>query len=427
MPVYYPRARVVLQVLWEDWADGSREESSTYDVVPRSVTVERNGIREADTWRVELDYQDLPFDPRAVRQMLVASYLDHVGAPNARIRVESRRDLAAIGYHDDLSMRLDEGGEVVTIEGRDYTGLLLDHAWGTASVDVSRPLSQVLQSVLDAVPAAARLDLYFEGGAERVVLANRIGKKRWSPAGRDDDAWTVLVDLCQAAGFLAYVDIDRIVVAPPPTTIPAPAGFVYGENVSSLDLRRNIAEVRTKQVRVVSWDPSAGKATEATFPKKPVVVKKRVDEKGKVKTENAALITFNVSGPWSVRDLEGMAERIYTDRAKEQVEGELRTREMTGLYDRKLTRLKNGDAVEVRVKRGVAQAVAGLDDASARAKLTAPPWSMSQEQASAILTGRKQAEGLATTFYVRSARHEWSRTDGYTLTATITNYVGSRR
>jgi len=50
----HPRAGVILDVLLEDYGNGSQGEVHTIEVVPRSVTIERNDHRTADTFEATL-------------------------------------------------------------------------------------------------------------------------------------------------------------------------------------------------------------------------------------------------------------------------------------------------------------------------------------------------------------------------------------
>src|SRR3990167_868395 len=62
---------------------GSSDDELTWQigaVLPQSCSVERNGIRAADTFKVELPFHDFPFDPRLVRAIGVEVYVGVVSA-----------------------------------------------------------------------------------------------------------------------------------------------------------------------------------------------------------------------------------------------------------------------------------------------------------------------------------------------------------
>ena len=52
---FIPRAGVVLDVLLEDYGDGTTGTLHTIECVPRSVEIERNDHRSADTFSLDLD------------------------------------------------------------------------------------------------------------------------------------------------------------------------------------------------------------------------------------------------------------------------------------------------------------------------------------------------------------------------------------
>ena len=97
---YYPRAAVVLTVLLEDWADGSGNDTLTVEVVPRTLEWVRNHAREADTFRVSVDWRDLPIDPRAARSILVTAAVADAGTAGGTLRYD-RSNAVVMGYADE--------------------------------------------------------------------------------------------------------------------------------------------------------------------------------------------------------------------------------------------------------------------------------------------------------------------------------------
>lgn len=421
--VYYPRCQATLLVLLEDWKDGSDESLYEIHVIPRRVEVERNSMLEADVFRMEIDHRDLPLDPRSLRQAHVKVYLDNVTDPSRTLKRKAT-NAAFLGWVDEPQVRLEDSGEVVTLEGRDYTGAFLDYVWGAEPVNTTRPLELVIGGILTVVPGAAKLKVVFTTGASSIIVADRIGRTKYAPKGSQDSAWQVIVDLCGLVGLLPVIELDTLHIRSASEFGQTASSFVYGENVARLTMRKKFAAAKTLQVRVRCWDEQAREAREGTYPTKPLVVSKRIGTDGKVTTEAAPLITHNISGTFSTADLVDMAQQIFERSARQQIEGELETREMESLTNDKLVRVANGSSLELRIQRGALQRIAGLTDADARRVLTRGELAMDPAVVDALLAGRRRAEDLATRFYVQTARHTWSRDEGYTLSISFISYLG---
>lgn len=419
---YYPRCRVVLELLLEDFADGASSELHHVDLVPRSVLVRRNSHREADTFRVELDYRDFPFDPRALRQVRVAVSLGHVSGPDSELGEE---DLVCLGLVDEPESQLSEGGERVQLEGRDFTGLLLDHTWGGAALDVQRPLSAVVDSLLEATPGAAGLLREYTNGADALVLADILGRTKWAPASEQDDAWTVLADLVAVAGLYPVVELDTLHIRKAGQYQRRSVSMRYGANLSRLTFRRRFNGHQTRQVRVVSWDEVAGESRAATWPREPVVLRQKIGADGRVSTDKAPVIDYFVTGSYGTDELELVAESIYEEAARQQVQGSLETHDLTDLEGAEdLSKVANGDQVVVRLGKAFTSSVEHLRHHEAVDALTRGSDAMIPSVAEALVTAMELAESEAVAFYIERATHRWSREDGYSLEATFINFVG---
>ena len=134
----YPRCRVRLQLLLEDWT-GTGAGSQTFDLAvdPIEVTIERNDHRTADKATVTLDLRDFPFDPRTYRACRVTVYLADVADPAGEL---SDLDAQFIGFVDLPRTSRTAQGSQVDLECRDYTGVFLDTRWTAGAVDITRPL-----------------------------------------------------------------------------------------------------------------------------------------------------------------------------------------------------------------------------------------------------------------------------------------------
>ena len=153
MAAFYPRCDVVLEILLEDFADGDGETVLDIVTVPRSATWIRDHQRSADTFELELDYRDLPIDPRLARAIRVSILCADVGAPDARLDPDNDNHRAFLGFVDQPETLLDDSGERVRLEGRDYTALFLDTTW---SGEHTRHQPPGLEELINADPPHRR-------------------------------------------------------------------------------------------------------------------------------------------------------------------------------------------------------------------------------------------------------------------------------
>lgn len=434
----HPRCGVVLDALLEDFGDGSSGQVVTVEAVPRMAEIRRNDHRSADTVRIELDASRFPFDPRALRSVRVRVLLGDVGSPDGRLAIDDARFMAFIGFVDVPELKMSAAGAVVSLEGRDYTGVFLDTRWSGAAIDIARPLGDVIAEIVGSVPGTDGLVIGYSRGAESLDLPTVIGRTKFS-AQSDDDVWTLLCDLCGRAGLIPVIELDMLLILTPAdfgvdratflsseTFAPNKATFRYGENLVSLRYKRSFIESKSKQVEVRCFDETSRRTTIVRYPEQPLVTRRKVGADGKVTTETAPILPWYVSGAHTEADLLAVAERIYTEAARQQVEIELETREMRDLDDQvDVPILGNGDRVRVTLGDGLASGIAGMSRAEAVAFLTRGRDPMTEATASAIVDACARAEKLAVEFYLREAVHKWTHDDGYTFSATLINYVGS--
>jgi hypothetical protein len=419
---YYPRARVYLEVLLEDFAGGADQQLHPLEAVPVDVEVVRNHHREADTARIELEYSQFPLDPRTIRAAQVVVLMGNVSSPGDELALTSTEHRVFLGFVDEPQITLDEDGDSVVLEARDATALWLDYRWPSgAGIDIARPLSDVVDEFLATVPGVAAMTVEWSEGAAVTVLADIVGRTKWSPQP-GDDSWTLLVELLGLAGMIPVVELDKLAVKAAADVRTTTAQFVYGSNVARLTYRRRLHKARSGQVLVRCWDEQAREMRESIYPATPATTRTKVGVDGKVATESDPIMPYYVSGSLSQADLDALAASVYEQAARKQIEGEVETYDLTDLHElTNLWLLGNGDQLEVRLGRTESYYLEGMSHGEAVAWLEGEGWA--SDVAEAYVSSREQAESLATSFYVRRATHRWSRTDGYSGRYEFINYV----
>ena len=144
--------------------------SQVLGIIPRSVTVELPGYRQAGTFSIELSYQDFPLDPRVLRAVRVFIYLGAVSASDfgsgilegmsegegrgaRRSVLQAGPDnLLIVGLADSINVEHNESGHIVRIEGRDLRGVLLDakiDAGTLDKIDLKQTIDKVVSDIVN--------------------------------------------------------------------------------------------------------------------------------------------------------------------------------------------------------------------------------------------------------------------------------------
>ena len=428
----YPRCTVLLDVLMEDYGTGTGA-SYPIEVTPRSVDIVRNDHRTADTCRISLDLRDFPFDPRTFQSARVRVLLGDALAPTAGITIN---DAQFVGFVDTPDASRSEGGDVVTLECRDYTGVFLDQKWDGSAIDVTLPLDVVVEGIVGAVPGASGLVVGFSKGAAATVIATVIGRPKFAPQA-GDDVWTVLCDLCGRAGLVPVFELDMLLILTPAdfgvdrttflaTTVltPVRASFVYGRDIVRLGYRRRFKEARTLQVEVRAYDPTKRVTQIASYPPAPIVTKRKVSTTGKVSTTAAPVLPYYVTGSYTPAALAALAQSIWTEAARQEIEIDLETAEMWTAEGVAVPTIGNGTRLTVTVANSIATMVEGESAGGAVARLSIGDRALAPDVATAFVASLAAADSLTVQFYVKAATHTWSRENGYKCAITAINFVG---
>lgn len=309
--------------------------------VPKNATVELNGTRQAGKFRLTFDFRDLPIDPRIVQNVGVEIHLGTIpagqwargqegqvsdlGRPLSKLPTRnagggiSLDTLVMQGNVDNWSVTHGETGSEIVLEGRDIRGLLLDLKLPPedfAAVDLSQPITKVVQQILDKTPTKLGLKISVvapveewsarggipspgvKDGSTRVRL-DAAGKKSRSTlagataAGGSGDrisVWDMITKYCYLVGAVPYFYGEELWLRPARNvyetfraikegTYPLPfaggkqraikvsdsAGnaieklvsvrhLVYGRDISELSYERNYQRVAAPTIELVSID-----------------------------------------------------------------------------------------------------------------------------------------------------------------------------
>lgn len=418
MSFYYPRATMGLEVLLEDFSlisDASKQKTYPLIVQPKTVTVNVNDYKTADSFTTELDYKNFPFDPRSIRACGVTIYAQDMqsltlfdGSDNELI--PTKDNIRFQGFVDKDKVSFDDNSGVIHLEGRDYTALLIDQKYKeNAPVYMTQPLDRQIQSYLETFPATQKIKIVNLTGGVLPTLGkfypdfgsakktDALSKSKLAGAknvGRHETYWEIIQDLVARAGLICYIHLDELIITTPRNLYSPDKDikFFMGKNLKSLSFERKLGRLKGFNVRVISR--FGKKITTASIPeeatpawcksfgieRKPVRVP-QLKTDGTIDKDNdqpAPYFTFPIPNIASKDQLILIGQTTFEDYSRQQLEGSFETHEMVGhagtqigdpnfiAYD--LTNLQVGQPLCIEIENDDLNAISRLASTAQRSQ-----------------------------------------------------------
>lgn len=394
MSVSFPQGVITLRVLLEDFSTKSvrLQKTHRWTVVAKNLKVNLNSYMEADTFSATIDYKNLPFDPRIIRSCGVSIYLEN---KKQIFNLETGRNLDAIrpsannvifqGFADTDKIELSSDSRTVTLEGRDFTSLLIDREYLGEPIGVVDRVDYVVRTLLDQLPQT-KVDSSQPGSGLEIELVGLTDEdiprlSQLAPGKGSLDGfvnprgkrsyWDKIQEIINNSGLIAYVAIDRLIITKPRNLYDRSKSkvFVYGRNMSNLEFERKLGRQKGFNVRVVSlndktvlearipeeateeWSRETGVVRQPislpvakapgkgnqeqgqTFTAVPNYLQPPASPSGQPvveeqKAEPAPYITFKIRDVADKDHLVKIGEKIYEELGRQQIEGKLTTKEM---------------------------------------------------------------------------------------------------
>lgn len=286
--VFYPRCRAMLSIVFDGYeADqlGSVERPEIIWVLPKSCTVHCNKYNQADSWQMVFSAVDLPHDPATVRAGDAEIYMYDAGSMDDSTMVLSRQlpnpimgdgsftqdhEPLIVGLFDEHSLEMSNDGKWVTLQGQDYTQLLLRH-WPPAKgthrarrIPVGQRLDHWAAAILAEVEPTGKMQVKVAGGYEMkvglpVVGASEIvGHKRGIPIQQETTYFDVLMKVCTRHGYICYVSGLNLVIDRPKNitdiTTHDVKHMAWGNNIENLSLTRKLGKEKVPRLIMKCWD-----------------------------------------------------------------------------------------------------------------------------------------------------------------------------
>jgi hypothetical protein len=390
---YRPRALAVLTVA------GADDAPVTFPVRVRRAVLDSNDHNHADTLRISAEWRDAGVDPRLLSDATCDFYLGSAD-DTGRWR-PGPASLRFCGIAVRVGRVAEEGsGFVAELDFQDYTRFFLKaKPFGSSGIpDYAQTLDAAWRRIVGQTPGADVLSdrLVLQGVDSYPTLGNavapRFAKLGKVPTKPETDAWAVWQQCVGMLGLISYVRKDQVIVttATDYYTAGDPPRLVWGRNLLSLAESRD-ADRAGRGVGLTSFDPLSGTTIEALFPPlgDPRVMRNKV---AAAKAGDPAAIRqaeerdyFAYPGVTKVDLLLTLAERVWEERSRQELEGTLRTAEMNvatqsgANFD--LLSLGAGDVLRVEFEQKDKEALSAIPTTQGRI---------------AYLTRRGYSEGAAT-------------------------------
>lgn len=402
---YYPRCIVVLEAVLSDINTGvpKPKRIETITLEPKSATVERNPIEQADTARVEFEFGRFPMDPRAIRDIRVSVYIDDVKHPRRSV-FANRSALRFVGFVDMPENSHDDKGDTTTLTARDYRGRLLDTPFTDSKVDATKRISEIARAAVNAVPGYETFAIKVDSDP---TLRSYTDKSTWTPPS-GASIWDVLVVLAHTVGLVAWFDLDTLRIGDPRKVEPDEVKILrFGENVKEMGFRRNMNPMVRKAIEMRGTNPNTRQVTSARWPVKP-----RAGE---------AVIVYPSSSPATHAQLQAMAQRVYESRERAQIEGSISTGAMLDSNGADMLDTAAGSGVYVNYRDASMAHLLGESEQTIVDRMVAN--GIDRESARALAHAYINAAEFRPLFYVRRCAIKWARSGGFGLTIDVENFV----
>jgi hypothetical protein len=425
--LWYPRVEAQLEVVFD--GRGTPDSNTLLvDARPKSANVSRNGYAEADTWSMEFDARSLPFDPDLIRGCAAAIFMFSADSLDDRREFAVPANRMILGLCDEASLELGKDGQVIRLEGRDATALLLDQEWDPRlRIPAGRPLDVTVQQIADkAVPPGGRFHfkVIYESddrpSPPLVGSTRRSTKKQglWVKPGKT--YWDVAYQVALDHGFIAFVRDDTIFVTDPRTqtrkSLEVAPKLAYGRNLLELKVSRKFGKERIPQITIRTTDPKTRQRVEVVYP-----ARHENPKTGLGTTKDETAVYPAPAGVFDETDLRHYAKTLYDTMARAEATYHFETKHLTGLdngFD--LFKLDAGTPVYLGFDPFNAEQMRVLSAAQRAEHIRSLGYS--DRLAEFIADHYDRLTQFEEAFYIQEASFGWSNTDGLTISGTAANY-----
>jgi hypothetical protein len=310
---------------------------------------ESNDHQHADVLRLTAEWRDAGADPRLLSSATVQFYLG-----NADERGQWSPGADTLRFIGTLvrARRIAREGEgfTVELEFQDFTSFFLRAKLPPEGVpDYSQSLSDAWARICDntgyldpngsstivSTVSALRDRLMPVGQLAQGALPSlgsaaaprfaRLGAR--VPVKPGADAWAVWQQCVGMCGLISFIRKDQCIVtlAQDYYSDQNPPRLVWGHNILEMSESRS-ADLAGKGIGVTSFDPLTNRTLESFYPPLGSAAQKRAVSSGGAQSQHYEM--FPYTGITDQATLDGLARRIWEERSRQELEGQLTTAEM---------------------------------------------------------------------------------------------------
>ena len=439
------------------------------NIVPIKATLNRNGIRMADTLSLTLRFNDFPFDPRSLRACGIQFYLGSlspdlfhqevtgtvpVSLPDTYVDSygKQRANLRFEGWADEYTEQTDDDGEAtVTLACTDNTRLLLDtEAPQQGTIDPSKPIDLAIATYLANFPQFVGLTIQYRPiGATPPTMAGSLAKTAMRPnngppasggagAGKTS-VFDYLTDICGTLGLIVFVEDTTIVIQRPRTLYASkfsgraddpftgrilPSGrtilnrlFLYGRNVSHYGFKRKFTKAAPQNIEVRCFSAKTGQVLIERFPG----LARDGTRQPKLLPGDNADETWHVHTVYGIEDravLRAIAQGVYEQQSRAEFTTHFATQNLGsyggGPQDPDMLDAQAGDAIEFEIAQAPnGETSRGLIASQMATNPAGYLQSLGFDPALAASYAATMANvGMTSTYRIRSIAFDWDAEAG---------------
>jgi len=455
MSLYYPQGAVILRVTWEDFGTGAAalQEVQDIPISCRSLTVERNDYSEADTFKATIDYKAFPFDPRCIRACGVTICMEDrkkvFNSDNSLNIIEPSADNTVfLGFADEGSINCDDDTRTVTLEGRDYTALLVDtKRVNSDPIPLSSPIEEIIQELISELKSTKDIEVVNRTGESPLPTPSKLGKDFNATTAvknqkRRETYWDIIQDIVSRVGLVGFIELDKFIITKPQNIYEKKEikQFIYGANVKNFSLSRKLGRSKNFNVKVRSLNLRYKRVEEAMIPEE-ATDEKFVSNFGKMRItipeldknknkvdppKDADFFTFAVKDVNNKEQLIKIGESIYEEMSRQQIEGKLTTYEMEipeeagdGFNVIKFSKIRNGTAIRMLLSQaelGELKSTSSKEDKKTFLLRRGYPAALAEAFADSL-------NRINTAFYVRAVTFKLDQDNGFSMDIEFINFI----
>lgn len=414
--VFYPRAYVSMSVTLE-----GTDELDT-GIIPTRASVTLRPHNQASEAVVTVLGSALPFDPRQIAGIFLTLFIGSVSTVDED--VNQQQFLRFVGFSDEMEDKRDDKGPVVELKARDMSAILRDfHPLpATAQPSYSDTVGDAINAILSATPGASGRITLADGDLTSRQLSTAVPSRSQQAKVNlppNCTAWQAVEHVAGLVSLLVSVDKDQIVLREPTavyqnTDDPQVTLVFGGSSANTISVNRTKKFVRNRKgVRITAYDPTTRTTLTSDFPADADLLPTRRPPShvggsstragGSSRSRRSTTISqgsgsnagsSSSSSNTPERDvfaapqgihtqdaLDSYAQRIYTERSQQEIEGTI----VTPVWTQEILALKNASRFKIQIDPDLAAELRNTSDEQAAVDLLTARLDITDDAARALI------------------------------------------